>query len=204
MADDPVMRQLEREWEQALDRLSAFVSRPRRRGPPDVTVIVAELEDVRLQWAELRASGVLAQYAGRYITAEWTLRDLLAHMASWSTEFDREVETVARGERFDYAIPFAMSVMGPNQWNQVEVDRRRERSLDEILDEFESRLRRLEEQVLALPPETLYAEAQFPMAPTGDPAARSRGSIAQITLVRCGHDRYHLERIRQFVEAQEG
>ena len=41
----------------------------------------------------------------------------------------------------------------------------------------------------------------FPLAPTGDPTALWKGTIAQIISMKCGHDRMHLERIRQWLAA---
>ena len=204
MPDDPVTVQLERDWQDLVARLAApapAAPSGAPSGPPRPTVLLAELEDVRLTWAELRASGLLERYADRYVTPQWTLKDLLAHLASWSTEFHREAEIVARHEAFDYAIPFAVSVFGPSQWNQVEVDKRRNLTLDQILDELDRELRALEDRVLDLPDEALYREATLPYAPTGDPAALSKGSIAQVVMVKCFHDRHHLERIHQFLDA---
>ena len=119
-------------------------------------------------------------------------------MASWATEFHRQVRTVARGGSFDYAIPFAGSVFGPTQWNQVEVNKRGPLSLNEILDEFDHETRALQDFILGLPDESLYTEVMLPLAPSGDPAALFKGSIAQVVGMKCMHDRVHIDRIRQW------
>jgi hypothetical protein len=69
---------------------------------------------------ELRGTA-LEKHANRYINGAWTLQQLFAHLASWAREFRHQVETVVRGESFDYAIPFALSVIGPTRWNEQQV-----------------------------------------------------------------------------------
>lgn len=198
--------ELQREWQSLLVSLPPqrvnsprWFLMPHPMRPLSPAMLFAELEDVRRLWSELRAYP-LERFADRYINSAWTLRQLLAHLASWAREFRFEVETASRGEPFDYSIPFALSVIGPNQWNQVEVEKRAASSLEEILGEFDSETARLQDLVLALPPESLFAESAFPAAPTGDPAARWRGNSAQIALMKCMHDRYHLGRIQQWLE----
>lgn len=193
---------LQREWQ---ERVNAQPFRPERSPlalPPETrfplrpTALVAELEEVREALGELRQLP-LAAYAERYVNAGWTLKDLLAHLASWAGEFRREVETVRRGESFDYEIPFALSVVGPNRWNEEQVLGRRGLSLEEILEEYEAETRRLEELVLEMPEEALYRRAVFPHVPSGEPGARWSATNALVISGKCLHDRYHLAQIRQ-------
>ena len=100
MAELNVPGQLEQEWRELLGGLPAE-PRALRLVPPRAASLFAELEDVRATWAELRHAIPLEKYADRFITTGWTVKELLAHMASWATEFRHEVETVARGEGFD-------------------------------------------------------------------------------------------------------
>lgn len=175
--------------------------------PARPMALYAQLEEVLALWAELRGAPHVARYADRFITSSWTLKDLLGHLASWAAEFRHEVETMARGGTFDYAIPYALSVMGPNEWNAVAAEGQRSASLVAILDQFEEETGRLQDLVLAVPEERLYAPAPSPMAPSGDPAATIQVGIAQIVLGKCMHDRYHLGRIAAWLEqvrASEG
>ncbi len=205
MPEAALPERLAQEWQDLLDTLPPeqttsprwCVESPGAR-PSSTVALFAELEEVLQAWKELQALAT-EEYAGRYLTTAWTLKDLLAHLASWAREFRQEVETAARGGAFDYAIPFALSVVGPNQWNQVEVERRKQHTLQETFREFESETRRLQDLVLALPASALLSESAFPLAPSGDPAALWRGSGLQITLMKCMHDRYHLGRIRNWL-----
>jgi hypothetical protein len=173
---------------------------PQQRLPHRPTALFAELEDVLVACRELRTM-MLQKYANRYVNPGWTLRELLAHLASWAREFRHEVETVFRGNAFDYAIPFALSVVGPNRWNEEQVRARGERSFEEILDELVNETERLQVLVLEIPEGSLYRMTTFPHAPSGDPEARWEGSSAQVILGKCQHDRYHLAQIRAQVEA---
>jgi len=195
-----VFAQLEREWRAfetglrvpPLGRPAELGARPLGKG-----ALYAELEDVRRAWAELRASRRLAEDAARLITSQWTLRDLLAHLASWAREFRAEAETAARGERFDYEIPFAPGV-GPTEWNHAQVAARQERTLEEIFDELDAETRLLQDRVLEVPAESLYAQADFPVIITGATPAPMLHSIAELALARCMHDHHHLARIRRW------
>lgn len=209
MARVSITEQLEREWQDMLASLP-----PERTNTPrwfrqgehvravSPTALFAELEDVCEVWRELQATARLEDHADRFVNTAWTLKQLLAHLASWAREFRQEVEGAARGETFDYAIPFALSVVGPNEWNQVEVEKRAEKSLEALLEEFEQETRRLQDLVLELPEDSLAAETQFPLAPSGDPAALWRGSSAQIVLMKCLHDGYHIGHIQRWLAMQ--
>ncbi len=200
MPEPTVFRALVSEWQ-------AVVARPdagpafRRGGPPFPTTaagLFAELEEVLLLWRELRAMP-LRRHARRFVNAAWTLQDLLAHLASWAAEFRREVETAAAGREPDYAIPFALSVIGPNEWNQGEVESRRGLSLAQVLDQFETETRRLQDVVVGLSPAQILRPTTLPAAPSGDPAARMKGNVAIVVSGKCMHDRYHIGVIRRWV-----
>jgi hypothetical protein len=199
MARKGIASELQDEWgrlvESAGRETSGQGGRPGNAMRVSGRVAFAELEDLRQSWRELLSSPIVRTHAGRYVNAAWTLRDLLAHMASWISETQRETETISRGEQFDYVIPFAMSVIGPNQWNEAEVQERRPRSLEEIRAEYEAGLDALQELVLGMPEKRLNEEWTFPLAPSGHPASRWKGGLGGIVVAQCMHQRYHLARI---------
>jgi len=167
-------------------------------------VLYAELEDVRQALRELRRQP-LARFARRYVTAEWTLKDVIGHLASWAAEFRREAETLARGGRFDDAIPFALSVLGPNAWNAARAAEQRALPLARLLDAFDAETAALQDLVLALREDALARPAELPLAPSGDPAQRMVGSLALVVLGKCRHDRHrhHLARLEQWLARQQ-
>ena len=204
MAEHSIDDLLAQEWLELLARHSepkAPLS-PHARSPLRAAAVYAELEDVRLLAAEMRADPRLEPSAQRYVNASWTVKDLIAHLASWMAETRREVETAARGDAFDYAIPFALSVIGPNEWNAVEVGKRRPDSLAAVLEEYDAEIDRLEELVLELPSETLNRTQPFPLAPSGYPAALWSGSAGEIVVAQTMHQRYHLGQVRRWLQRQ--
>jgi DinB superfamily len=199
--DTDVRRQLAREWRALLDRTPAGRGNPldlspERRVALGRIALFAQIEEVREGFRTLR-DVVDDELGARFANAGWTLKELLAHLASWAEEFRREIETVSRHESFAYSIPFAMSVLGPNQWNAIEVGKRRDRSLEEIFDEYDRETARLQEIVLSMEEPDLYRGQEFPIAPSGRPEEKWRGPSAVIVAAKCMHDRYHLAQIRE-------
>ncbi|HXV61143.1 MAG TPA: maleylpyruvate isomerase N-terminal domain-containing protein [Vicinamibacteria bacterium] len=192
---------LAREWKRFVEAIEVrddsnpLSLAPDKRMPFSRLALVAQLEEVRDEWANLRHR-IQAETGARFVNSSWTLKDLLAHLASWAREFRKEIETVVTHRRFDYAIPFAMGVVGPNEWNQAEVEARRELSLDSIFDEFDEETIGLMRQVIEMDAATLYGTHTFPLAPSGDPSAPFRGPSAFIVFGKCLHDLHHIEQIK--------
>ena len=195
---------LELEWRSLLEAIAAPARSPldlapERRVAVSRVALLAQLEEVREEWRALQ--GLVDEEMGaRFANAAWTLKDLLAHLASWAREFGSEIATVSRKESFDYAIPFAMSVLGPNQWNEREVQLRKERTLEEIFGEFDEETARLQDLVIEMEEPVLYQPAPFPLAPSGNPQERMPVPPALLVSGKCLHDRYHFAQIRKLLE----
>lgn len=159
--------------------------------------LFAELGHVRLEVAELIGSADVQTLADEMTTSHWRVKDVVAHLASWATEFRSEVETVARGGAFDYLIIFTPKI-GPTDWNHREVHRREEQAMHDSAVEFDAETKRLQDFVLAVSHDLLFQSAQLPQTSDGTPAGRWRMSPADLILAKCQHDRYHLERIRDW------
>jgi hypothetical protein len=199
---------LELEWRSLLEAMSTPERSPLDL-PPDRRLalsrvaLLAQLEEVREEWSSLQ--GLIDEETGaRFANAAWTLKDLLAHLASWAREFGSEIATVSRNEGFDYAIPFAMSILGPNQWNEREVQARRERTLEEIFREFDEETERLQDLVIEMEDPVLYQPAPFPLAPSGNPTERLPVPPAFLVSGKCLHDRYHFAQIRKLLARFRG
>ena len=205
MRDRALLRELQREWDGWDARLRAARSPFRRGGPPFPMTgpgLFAELEEVRALWRGLRRAG-LSRHARKYVNAGWTLQDLLAHLASWAAEFRQQAETIAAGRDFDYSIPFALSVIGPNAWNEERVEALRGLSLKAVLDQFDDETRRLQDLVLSLPREVLLKPATLPLSPSGDPRSPVPGNVAMVASAKCTHDRHHIGQISRWLAARE-
>jgi hypothetical protein len=165
-------------------------------------VVWAELEDVRLAVAELHAAlDDDDARAGLLATSRWSVRDVIGHLAAWAGEFRREIDAVARGDGFDYSITFAPRI-GPTAWNEVERERRRDATLDALCREFDAETVRLQDLALSLPDDVLFAVAELPQTPDGATASRWRRRPADLMLMKCWHDRYHIGRLRQLLDLQ--
>lgn len=182
--------------ETAPSPLSILTLPESRRMPLSPIALFAQLEEVREEWQALRAS-VRPGDAERYVNAAWTLKDLVAHVGSWAKEFRHEVETVFRGGSFDYAIPYVLTVVGPNQWNEEQVRARDSQTLADAFDEIDSETVRLQDLLLEMSERDLYSPATFPLAPSGDPSAKWQGPSAVIIAGKCEHDRHHIGQLRK-------
>jgi hypothetical protein len=154
----------------------------------------AELEDVRLAFVELRAALDEPAKADKLATTRWTVKELIGHLASWATEFAHQMETIAAHGEFDYLITFTPRI-GPTEWNDREVKRRAAMSLGERFDELDASTTRIQDLALSLPEDVLFSEAVLPQTPDGRAENRWRARVADMMLMMCMHDRYHLERL---------
>jgi hypothetical protein len=201
---EEIEARLELEWRSLLEAIavsgrSPLDLAPERRMAVSRVALLAQLEEVREEWKSLQ-SLIDEDLASRFANAAWTLKDLLAHLASWAREFRSEIAVASRQESFDYAIPFAMSVLGPNRWNEREVRARKERSLEDIFQEFDEETARLEGLVIEMEEPVLYQPAPFPLAPSGNPAERLPVPPAFLVSGKCLHDRYHFAQIRKLLD----
>lgn len=162
----------------------------------------AELEDVRLTFAELHAALDEESKVDAPATTLWSVKDVVAHLASWATEFKRQIETVAARAMFDYLITFTPRV-GPTEWNARELDRRRAMSLDDRFRELDAATARIQELALSLPDDLLFTAAELPQTPDGRPESRWRTRLADLMLMKCWHDRYHLDRLQEVLRRLE-
>jgi hypothetical protein len=199
MRKDAVLLQLEQEWKAAVaaqpeEELThpGWLREMPAPFPWRPTALFAEVEDVRRDWQDLREWKALRKYAERYVNPGWRYKDLLAHLASWAEEFRRELETVAAGGSFDYEIRF-MPVVGPTEWNEREVAKRRELTLDEIFGQYEAALARVQDLLLTIPRERLLGQAPLPLMYGGEPM---QGGVPRIVMMCCFHNRYHFAQIR--------
>jgi len=161
--------------------------------PPSRVLLFAELEDVRRSWHDLRHAANTADHSQRLITSQWTLRDLLSHVASWAREFREEAEVSLADGAFDYEIYFEPRV-GPTEWNHARVAERRKQSLNDIFEELDAEARGLQDIVLRASREQLYRSAVFPLVVGAERQPLVR-SLAELAGARCFHDRHHLLRI---------
>jgi hypothetical protein len=192
MPDDTLQTRVAAEWEALLLAgfrmpVAAGVSRPSR------IEVIAELEELRLFFGTLRGS--LDETAcATLVTTRWTVRDVLAHLASWAKQTRVELDRIAASEPFDETIDFGPG--GPHAWNQREVDARRAVTLDELFDELDVETLRTIEYVVSAPDDVIDGIVELPRT-MGDPPQPWRFPLGYTLVKMCWHTRYHLKRLRE-------
>jgi len=186
---------LQRGWHGLLQQMRASVlSLPRIRVRPQTLSI--ELEDLLAEWRELWNSEWFVPARDRHVTSEWTLQDVIAHVASWSKEMRVQSEMLAKGLNVPYRILFE-KLGGPRSWNAEQVGLRREQTLKSSIAEVERETAQLQDLLLKVGQPILFAERTIGIASSaaGEPWVKS---IAGIVEMRCLHDRLHIHRIREW------
>jgi Mycothiol maleylpyruvate isomerase N-terminal domain len=193
--EEPIPEVLQSGWQKLVEQAGALVpSRPTIRVRP-VTLCI-ELEDLLAEWRELWSAKWFAGELDELITSEWTLKDVIAHVASWSREMRAQAEILGKGSTVGYRILFE-KVGGPRSWNAEQVALRRSQPVEELIEEIERETTLFQDLLLAVEQTILFVERPIgiAMAATGAPWIRS---IAGIVEMRCYHDRMHLHRIREW------
>jgi hypothetical protein len=85
---------------------------------------------------------------------EWTFKDLAAHLAGWRNHRIAELEAAGRGEPLP-PPPWPAELDEDDDTNAWIYQHARNRSLDEVLADYDSTFERLAAALEAFPPETL-------------------------------------------------
>lgn len=198
MADD-IQTRLSMEWSTAITSSTtgtlAAIQKAAASELASKAAVLAELEDTRLLVRELRDSLEVRHEVRRKVTGQWTVRDVVAHLASWACETRHEIETVRQGRAFDYTIHFERDG-GPRAWNQREIETRGTRSVRELFEEFDAETSLLQEIVVSLPEDELRAEIELPRT-AGEPPVPWRIGLAALLVRSCWHVRYHVSAIER-------
>jgi hypothetical protein len=171
-------------------------AQPQQASP---TAVIAEIKDLRITLEQLRASIERTGVAELRVTTLWTVRDVVAHLASWAAETRREAEHILAGRAFDYTIHFE-AAGGPRSWNQREVEQRAGKTLDELFDELDDEHQRLIELVFRTAHERLTVEADLPRT-SGEPPRAWHMSVGAMIVAGAWHTRLHIARIEDIVRA---
>jgi len=198
MADDIQVR-LSAEWGAAVaSGRTPEIAGVRAAAAPELAsraAAVAELEETRLLVAGLRESLETRRDEQRLVTRQWTIRDVVGHLASWARETRCEIETLGRGQTFDYTIHFEREG-GPRAWNQREIDARVGRSVWQLFDEFDAETSRLAELAVSLSEDEFQGRMELPRT-SGEPPSPWRLGLAPLLVQTCWHVRYHLTAIER-------
>ena len=150
--------------------------------------LLAGLREAR---SELRQAiaGLRPEVRDRKPIVNWTVKDLVGHLAFWRCVDRRVIEAAISGKRpsFDFYLK------GPEDLAEVnarEVARRRDRAWEEVWEEFE----REEQEFLSLLERLSEDQLKLPVsAPWPKP-----GTVADCVRVEIDHQLTHARRIREW------
>lgn len=114
------------------------------------------------------------------VTPDWTVKDILAHIAAWQNEAALGMERAARGEPVGPLINESV-----DEWNAARVNERRRLPLVDVMEEFTSGHDRLLADLEAWPADT---------APMGSGGWDETSALWWLT----DHDLEHVEMIRAY------
>ena len=141
------------------------------------------LERVRNARADLNnaISGITEDQMSQDIVAgDWTVKDILGHLASWQTEAALGIERAARGEAVDTLISESV-----DEWNAARVGERRRLPLVDVIEEFNAAYDRLLAALNASP------DVRIPLGPAGWDETAELWWLTE-------HDSEHLETIQAY------
>jgi uncharacterized damage-inducible protein DinB len=120
---------------------------------------------------------------------KWTLKDTLAHLASWDEEVVRVLQTFTMPGESQYTYIISER-NGFAVWNEEEINARRERTVSQIMSEFETARRDLIQVIEGLTDAVLNRSR---MTSWGRPATGF-----ELRVTQAEHDREHANQIRSY------
>ena len=192
--------ELQHDWQRFVSHITAPANLAIRITP--ATLWIA-LEDLLMEWRALWRSEWFAAVKDQLINSKWTLKDLMAHVASWAAELRAQAEILAGGTGVGYQILFD-EIGGPRSWNVEKVELRRRRLLEEVIGEIERETIRFQDLLFEVDIPALLTKHPIGIALAATPGEPRIRSIAGLVEMRCIHERHHMNRIIQWKRVKLG
>jgi uncharacterized damage-inducible protein DinB len=123
----------------------------------------------------------------RPVIGEWSVKDVLGHVAAWDAEFMRAIQQFLRGE------PVAMlAIPDCDAWNAHEARLRWDKTLAEVTEELVATRRQLLGMVAGLPDEVLQRPGPHPY--------ENRAFLLWLLNGPADHDREHWAALMDYKE----
>lgn len=105
-------------------------------------------------FSDLRGSyqGLSEEQLSQPTLDQWSVNDLLSHLAGWHEEMARMFDRMLRGER---PTPEGADYSDPDAWNARFVEERRGRSWIEVTEDLATSYRELRARAESMPPDRL-------------------------------------------------
>lgn len=200
MPREPFSTQVGNDWSRLVNDVIPPVQ-PKIR--PTAITLYVELEDLLMEWRELWSQPWFRSSQDELVTSEWSLKDVIAHVASWTIELRAQAEILAGDADVGYRILFE-EVGGPRTWNAEQVAMRRDWPLELLTAEIEEQTTRLQDLIFQLNEPVLFTEHRLGIAMASSPDNPWIRSIAGIVGMRSFHDRHHINRIGKWKMSRDG
>lgn len=122
---------------------------------------VKVLVDLDAAWGDIQALVGMApedKMEEPGVVEEWSVKDLLGHMAFWADKAAEDLEDLASGRQDEIETPGGDA--GVNEWNAREAAARKAKSLGELRDEWEASFAAARSAFEQCPAEKLEAEVK--------------------------------------------
>ena len=123
-----------------------------------VTALLGKLDAAWVEFQEAYAGLSDEQLLEPGVTGEWSVRDLIAHVAWWEEEALQHLPLILEGGRPPrYSVKYG----GIDAFNALMTERKRGLSLAEVRGYFAETHRRLVTYIKGVPPEQIAGDARF-------------------------------------------
>jgi hypothetical protein len=123
--------------------------------------LIQRIHEEQRLWRELVAEVGRERMSEPGPMGEWTFKDLVSHLAGWRNRTLARLEAVARG-RHTPADPWPSALTDDDAINAWIRDRDLDRSVDDLLADYDRSFERLAAVTAALPDDVLTAPGRFP------------------------------------------
>ena len=126
------------------------------------------------------------------VVGEWSVKDVLAHLADWEAHMLVWVETARRGDPVEGPDP-DLNWRRFDLFNQRIYEAHRDQSLDDVLEYFRSAHRRFMDMVEAMPEDEMLPPSRYPFT--------EQGAIYDWLGAYAAHDLWGKTEIRKWMKA---
>ena len=110
--------------------------------------VIGEIQQAHKELKNVLQSLRPSQLTEVKITEEWNIKDVISHLAAWNWEVNDEIDRVLTNhatwpKRYE-------SGRGEDEFNKIQVEKRKGKTIDEIIQEWEDSYRALIEKLTSL------------------------------------------------------
>lgn len=153
-----------------------------------VDSLIEELVQARQAMRKLLSDLEVARATSQELYPDWTIKELLSHIAGWDDACIATLEAVRRS-----ASPSTPAACGIDLYNVSTVAARAALPLEEVIQEWEQTRKTFLQAIRDLPAEKLDAPFVFAWGPTG--------TLTQLVRIFAEHEKEHVEEIRSKISA---